>query len=177
MKKLNKCLAAGIAALGITAACFSTPAIAAPQDDGYAGCPMYMMGGGPGPGYCYGDHDGAYRGHHQRWQEYRQQRRTAMQERLKLNAQQQKAWTDYMAVTDKNFNSWKPFSRTDLEKMTAPQRLEAMIGRMQERQQAMSTQLTALKTFYSQLTPEQQKIFDSESMYAPRFHRGGPMMR
>ncbi|EEO28649.1 Spy/CpxP family protein refolding chaperone [Oxalobacter paraformigenes] len=173
MKKLNKYLVAGVAALGFSAVCFSTNALAQPAGDGYAGCPMYMMGGGPGN--CYADHDGSYRSHHERWKEYHHQRRAALQDKLKLNAEQEKAWTAYLAISDKNIDSWKPLYRANLEKMTAPERLQAMIDHMNTREKEMSAQLAALKTFYAKLTPEQQKIFDSESMYSPRFRRGGPM--
>lgn len=172
MKKLNKYLVASIAALGFSAACFSSSVIAQSADDTYAGCPMYMGGG---PGNCYADHNGPYRGHHERWKEYHHQRRTALHDKLKLNAQQEKAWATYLSVTDKNIDSWKPFYRADLEKMTAPERLQAMIDRMKTREKEMTEQLVALKTFYATLTPEQQKIFDSESLYSPRFRRGGPM--
>lgn len=51
MKILNKCLIAGIAAIGLSGAILGTSAIAAPADSGYDGCPMNM--GGPGPGNCY----------------------------------------------------------------------------------------------------------------------------
>ncbi len=172
MKTLNKYLIAGIVALGFSATALSTNVLAQPAGDSYAGCPMYMGGG---PGNCYADHDGSYRSHHERWKEYHHQRRAALQDKLKLNAEQEKAWAAYLSVADKNIESWKPLYRADLEKMTAPERLQAMIDRMKIHEKEMSAQLTALKTFYARLTPEQQKIFDNESMYSPRFRRGGPM--
>ena len=55
--------------------------------------------------------------------------------------------------------------------------MQAMIDRMKAHEQALTDQLAALKTFYATLTPEQQKTFDSESMYYPRFRRGGPARR
>ena len=174
MKKLNKYLAAGIAVLGFSAACFSTNVLAQPADGTYGGCPMYMGGG---PGNCYADHNGPYHGHHERWKEYHHQRSAALHDRLKLNAEQEKAWTAYLAVMDRNIDSWKPLYRADLEKMTAPERLQAMIDRMKIHEKEMTDQLAALKTFYAKLTPEQQKIFDNESLYYPRYRRGGPMMR
>ena len=61
--------------------------------------------------------------------------------------------------------------------MTSPERMQAMIDRMKAHEQALTDQLAALKTFYATLTPEQQKTFDSESMYYPRFRRGGPARR
>ncbi len=169
MKILNKCLIAGIAAVGMSGAILGT-AIAAPADSGYDGCPMNM--GGPGPGNCYVDQDN--RGYHmERWHHYRQQRQTALHDQLKLNADQEKAWKNYLAVVDANYNSWKPISRAEIEKMTAPQRMQIMLDRMKEREGKMANQLTALKTFYNKLTPEQQKTFDNESLFYRGYHRGG----
>ncbi|MCZ4064884.1 Spy/CpxP family protein refolding chaperone [Oxalobacter aliiformigenes] len=172
MKKLNKYLVAGIAALGFGASCFSVSAFAQSADETYGGCPMYTEGG---PGNCYADHDGPYRGHHERWREYHHRRQLALHDKLKLNAEQEKAWTAYLAVVDKNINSRKPLYRADLEKMTAPERMQTMIDRMKTHEKELTEQLAALKVFYAKLTPEQQGIFDNESMYYPRHRRGGPM--
>lgn len=172
MKKLNKYLVAGIAALGFGASCFSANAFAQSADETYGGCPMYMGGG---PGNCYVGHDGPYRGHHEHWREYHHQRQLALHDRLKLNAEQEKAWTAYLAVVNKNINSWKPLYRADLDKMTAPERMQTMIDRMKAHEKELTEQLAALKVFYVKLTPEQQRIFDNESMYYPRYRRGGPM--
>lgn len=94
---------------------------------------------------------------------------------LKLNADQEKAWKNYLAVVDANYNSWKPISRADIEKMTAPQRMQTMLDRMKEREGKMANQLSALKTFYNKLTPEQQKTFDNESLFNRGYHRGVAM--
>lgn len=170
MKKLNKLLVAGIAAAGLCAASITTGALAQTQstdNDDYVGCPV----GGPGPGY------GFHHWSHESWKDYHQYRRTVLHDKLKLNAEQEKAWADYTAVADKNLEAWKPVRRADLEKMTSPERMQTMIDRMKAHEQALTDQLAALKTFYATLTPEQQKTFDSESMYHPRFRRGGPGRR
>lgn len=171
MKILNKCVIAGIAAIGLGAASLGATAIAAPADDGYVGCPMNM--GGPGPGNCYVDQGGPSGHNMERWHEYRHQRQVALQDKLKLNADQEKAWKAYLAVVDANFSSWKPLTRTEIENMTAPQRMQTMLDRMKEREGKMAKQLSALKTFYSKLTPEQQKTFDNESLFNRGYHRGG----
>ena len=171
MKILNKCLIAGIAATGFVVAGLGTGAIAAPADDGYVGCPMNM--GGPGPGNCDVVQNGQQGHNMERWHAYRHQRQTALHDKLKLNADQEKAWKSYLAVVDSNFNSWKPLSRAEIEKMTAPQRMQTMLDRMKEREGRMASQLAALKTFYNKLTPEQQKTFDNESLFNRGYHRGG----
>lgn len=169
MKKLNKYLVASVAALGFGISCFSTSVLAQSVDDTCGGCPMYV---GNGSESCYAGHEGPNRGHHERWKEYHHQRQLALHDKLKLNAEQEKAWSDYLAVADKNINSWKPLSRADLEKMTAPERMQAMLDRMNTHEKELTEQLAALKTFYAKLTPEQQKIFDRESIYHPRYRRG-----
>ena len=83
MKKLNKLLVAGLTAAGLCAAGITTGAFAQTQstdNDDYVGCPA----GGPGPSYGY--HARA----HERWKDYHHQRRTALHDKLKLNAEQEK---------------------------------------------------------------------------------------
>ena len=57
--------------------------------------------------------------------------------KLKLNAEQEKAWADYTAVADKNLEAWKPVRRADLEKMTSPERMQTMIDRTKAHEQAV----------------------------------------
>jgi len=58
--------------------------------------------------------------------------------------------------------------RAQMSQLTTPQRMELMDKRMAERQAQMKQRSDAVKAFYAQLTPEQQKTFDSRPM------RGGP---
>ena len=176
MKTLNKLLSAGIAVLGLGAVCHTT-ALAQPADDTAAyNCPYNDC-----QTNCYPDQKARHRhGPNKNWKELHQQRQTALHDKLKLNAEQEKAWAAYIAATNKNMDSRKPLhSRADFEKMNAVERMESMIDRMKTHEQAMTEQLGALKTFYASLTPEQQKIFDAESMYRPhpRPHRGGRPVR
>lgn len=171
MKILNKYLIAGITAISLSAAALGTSAIAAPADEGYIGCPMNM--GCPGPDNCYADHNGRWGHNMERWHEYRHQRQADLQNRLKLNADQEKAWKAYIAVVDADFNSWKPLTRAEIESMTAPQRMQTMLDRMKEHEGKMAGQLAALKTFYNKLTPEQQKTFDDESLFNQGYHHRG----
>jgi hypothetical protein len=45
--------------------------------------------------------------------------------------------------------------------MTTPQRLDAMLARMDESRGLMVSRIAATKRFYAQLTPAQQRIFDT----------------
>lgn len=56
--------------------------------------------------------------------------------------------------------------RAELRNLTTPQRLDRMQARMAERQAAFARRADAIKRFYAQLTPAQQKAFDA-------MHQGG----
>lgn len=45
--------------------------------------------------------------------------------------------------------------------LPTPQRLDAMVARMDQMRAVVMTRVRATKTFYSQLTPEQQRAFDT----------------
>ena len=45
--------------------------------------------------------------------------------------------------------------------LPTPQRLDAMVARMDQMRSAVLARVRATKTFYSQLTPEQQRAFDT----------------
>lgn len=45
--------------------------------------------------------------------------------------------------------------------LPTPQRLDAMIARMDQMRAAVMIRVRATKSFYSQLTPEQQRVFDA----------------
>lgn len=62
--------------------------------------------------------------------------------------------------------------REEMAGLTTPQRLDQMKGRMAEREAAFDRRADAIKRFYAQLTPAQQKAFDAMPM---RGH-GGPGM-
>jgi protein CpxP len=87
------------------------------------------------------------------------QHHAMLHEKLKLSAAQEPAWATFGA-------SMKPgqrparIDRAALQKMSAPERMEARIAMSKERLSHQETRLSALKTFYATLTPEQQKVFD-----------------
>lgn len=58
-----------------------------------------------------------------------------------------------------------------MSKLTTPQRLDKMLAKMDEHRAAMVDHVAAIKRFYAQLTPSQQKAFDTMH----NDHRG-PMM-
>jgi hypothetical protein len=57
--------------------------------------------------------------------------------------------------------------------MPTPQRLDAMLARMDESRGLMVSRIAATKHFYAQLTPAQQRIFDTMGSQGGA-NRGGP---
>lgn len=85
---------------------------------------------------------------HERMDKMREQHQTKVHDALKLNPTQEAAWQK-LIVSHKDHLQ-------ELDKLTAPERMEKIIGHMQEH-------LAVLKEFYAVLTLEQRKTFD-ESM-------------
>ncbi len=79
---------------------------------------------------------------------------------LKLSPEQEAAWKAFVVRTEP-----QPFKAPaqDWSKMTTPQRLDAQQALHAERSAAMAKRIEATKSFYAQLTPEQQKAFDTQS--------------
>jgi periplasmic protein CpxP/Spy len=94
-----------------------------------------------------------------------QRHRTELHERLKLNAQQEKAWKTFIAREDDLIPKDRPDPK-EMAGLHAPQRMQKMLDRMRDREKRLSDMQVALNDFYSVLTPEQQKTFD-ESLPAP----------
>jgi len=67
--------------------------------------------------------------------------------------------------------------RAERNKLTAPQRLDRIQARMSEHQAAFARKADAIKRFYAQLTPAQQRAFDAMPMMHGRhghgMHEGG----
>jgi len=98
--------------------------------------------------------------HKERMERKYEQRKTALHDRLKLNADQEKAWKTFVAKE----NALRPkhrLDRKDLASLNAPQRMEKMLDHMHEREKRMAGMLASLKDFYAVLTPQQQKTFDA----------------
>ena len=62
--------------------------------------------------------------------------------------------------------------RGEREKMTTPERIDRMQARMAERQAGFARKADAIKRFYAQLSPAQQRAFDALPMMMMRGHHG-----
>lgn len=118
-----------------------------------------------------------------KWEERRAQRMEQMTKRhaehqaqlksaLKITASQEAAWNAYVAGTAPNPPANAPgMAREDWSQLTTPQRLDKMQALRAERDAAMAKRIEAVKTFYAALTPEQQKVFDTQAHGG--MHRAG----
>ncbi len=115
----------------------------------------------------------------QRMAERRAQRLAALKSDLKLTPAQEGAWNQFVAASQPPAMGQRGpmMDRAQMAQLTTPQRLDLMDKRMAERQTHMKQRSDAVKTFYAQLTPEQQKTFDSRPMRGGRgegrMHGGG----
>lgn len=104
-------------------------------------------------------------------------RHAALKTQLKLTPAQEAAWTAYVA-------NHKPVAgmlgmaaaMPDLAKLTTPERIDKMnelrAQHLGEMTAAMDQRAEATKTFYAVLSPEQQKVFDAQTMQGWGSHRG-----
>ncbi len=99
-----------------------------------------------------------------------EKRQAELHDKLKLNANQEGAWKNYIAKVKPAAPQNRP-DRAEIEKLTAPERMEMMLGMMQEHEKRMVDRIAATKEFYAVLTPEQQKIFNEEFRFGKGHRR------
>lgn len=106
-------------------------------------------------------------------QALRDQRMAALKEKLKLAPGQEAAWESFAASLQPMGHPGmnRQAMHAELDELSTPERLERMSALAEARQARMAQRTEAIKAFYSQLTPEQQKVFDAEAT-AHRMQRG-----
>lgn len=110
-------------------------------------------------------------------QEHHARREAELKTRLQLTAQQEGAWTAFTAAMKPTPRAQGPrFDRAEFAQLTTPQRLDRMQQLKAERDARMAKRADATRTFYAQLNPSQQKVFDLETARGHRGHggHGGP---
>jgi len=94
-------------------------------------------------------------------------RQAALKASLKLTAAQEGAWTAYVASMQPPAGMG-PDNRQkmheDMAKLTTPERIDRMTAMKTLRDAEMAKRHEATKAFYAALTPEQQKVFDTQAM-------------
>lgn len=98
-------------------------------------------------------------------------RLAALKEKLKLSPAQELAWTTYTAAL-KPIRFERP-DRAEFAKLTTPERIDRMRARRAERISEMDKRGEATKAFYATLSPEQKKVFDTETLRGGGRGQGG----
>ena len=101
---------------------------------------------------------------HAKWGERAAMHQQKLHDLLKLTPSQDSAWASYTAAARSAHPRGERGERGAWKTMSAPQRMEKRIEMAKQHIGAMETQLAALNTFYSVLTPEQKKLFDANSI-------------
>ena len=112
---------------------------------------------------AFGSHEGKFAEHFAK-------RQAALHDKLNLTAAQEPAWKTFT----ERLQSTMPTKsqREPVANMTAPERADRMVAALQTAQQRAATRAQAIKEFYSGLSPEQQKLFDSQFQGHRHHHRG-----
>lgn len=110
----------------------------------------------------------------ERMQAQMDKRQTEHQERLKtalkLTPTQESAWKSYVQASQRPPRPNDP--KPDWATLTTPQRLDQLETWQQMQQKHAQQRISATREFYAGLSPEQQKVFDTQSL-----PRKGPQER
>lgn len=99
-------------------------------------------------------------------------RQARLHELLKLTTQQESAWASYQAaIKPAAFDGQRP-ERKPMNKLTAPERLNLALDMTKKREAYLETRVKAVSTFYAQLNPAQQTLFDEHGLRGERGPRG-----
>jgi len=106
---------------------------------------------------------------HERMTKHWEKRQTELKAKLRLTATQEPAWNAFvqgMKMPAKPL--MQPLDREALAKLNTPERMEKMSSVHEANLAAMQAHVKqrseATRTFYNQLTAEQQKVFDAETL-------------
>ncbi len=95
-------------------------------------------------------------------------RQAELKATLKITPAQEGAWSTFTAAMQPPAHGARPTpeQRAELDKLTTPQRIDKMRAMRTQRMTEMAANMDkrgeATKTFYAALTPDQQKVFDTE---------------
>jgi len=89
--------------------------------------------------------------------------------KLALSSAQEGAWTAFTAAMKPPTPPDHKAMQAEMEKLTTPERIDKMRAQRTQREAEMDKRAEATKTFYAALTPEQKKVFDTETL---RHHHG-----
>ena len=108
------------------------------------------------------DHaDGAH-GDGAKMADFHAKHQAKLHDKLKLSAEQETAWKTFTDKTKPDLAQRKAVHE-EMATLSTPARMDRMVALMKEGEGRMAEHAAAVKEFYAQLTPEQQKIFDDQA--------------
>ncbi len=96
-----------------------------------------------------------------------------LKDKLKLAPEQEAAWNAFASANQPGVHRMggdRQAMRAEFDKLSTPERMDKMMAMSEARRARMAERAGAIKAFYAQLTPAQQKVFDAEAMTGG--HRG-----
>jgi protein CpxP len=111
---------------------------------------------------------------HERMTQHWEKRQTELKGKLHLAAGQEAAWNTFVqSMKPPAKPMGQPVDREAFAKLTTPERIDKMNALHEANLATMQSHFKqrsdATRQFYAQLTPEQQKVFDAETL--PQAHR------
>ena len=109
----------------------------------------------------------------ERMQERMAQHQAALKQSLQLTPAQEPAWNAFIGTMQPGQRTARlgPLSPGEMQQLTTPERIERMRAQRAQRSAEADRMGDAVKTFYAQLTPAQQKTFDAQTLR--HHHMGG----
>ena len=93
---------------------------------------------------------------------------------LQLQSNQEADWSTFSAALQSPMARPAPVNPAEMEKLTTPERIDKMMAMKEARDARINIRMTATKTFYASLNPQQQKVFDTHASKAMKRHGMGP---
>jgi hypothetical protein len=109
--------------------------------------------------------------------EHRAKRLQELKVFLQLQGNQEADWSTFSAALQSPMARPAPVNPAEMEKLTTPERIDKMIAMKATRDAQINLRMTATKTFYASLNPQQQKVFDTHASKAMKRHGMGPSHR
>jgi len=143
--------AAACAALALPVLAQTSPAAPAGASD----APAVQM-------HQRGDYRSNRQAQRDQWQQKHAERQAQLKAKLAITPAQEGAWTSFTQAMQPR-SDFARLDRQAMQKLTTPERIDRMRALRAQRDAAMDARADAIKTFYAQLQPEQQKTFDRMS--------------
>lgn len=142
-----------------------------------AGASFAQTGAAPGAPAPGGPHAGHMRGMHMDPAQMAERHAQHLRDALQLRPDQEPALRAFIAATAPKPGEWEKMRKDHdaAQHLTTPERLDRMQAKMAEHEARFRAHAEALKRFYAQLSPAQQKAFDAMPMHGPGMGMGHGM--